>query len=146
MNTILSIALACAVVAILAVATFGKQTLVVLLFVLAIIFGGITQGATQYAPGESGLAKATRDLSAKIVSVEASSPGYMRPLLVVTNRSEQTYRLTMWECSYWLNGAPVHTDSVHVRAVRPGETPARDITTAYRHDRTDCRLTGARED
>lgn len=141
MNTILSIAIACTVVAILAVATFGKQTLVVLLFVLAIIFGGITQGATQFAPGEG--AVATRLLSGKIASVERDkyNATWMQPLLVVSNQSDRTYEVTHWDCIFYLNGAPVTSDTFSVRQVRPGETASRRMTRDYQFDRSDCRLT-----
>lgn len=90
---------------------------------------------------ESREAQAARYLSAKIISVENSSTGNMRPLVVVTNTSDRTFQTTWWACAFYLNGSPVHTDTVFVQNVRPGETPHRTISKAYRFDRSDCRLT-----
>lgn len=88
-------------------------------------------------------ARAWRHLSAKIISVEHGKfdNDYMRPLVVVTNTSDQTYGATWWQCSFYLNGAPIHTDLAIVERVRPGETPQRNITKEYRFDRSECRLT-----
>jgi hypothetical protein len=87
-------------------------------------------------------------LNAKIVRAEAAGGGrlYMYPLVVVSNQSSQTYKVTEWSCGYFLNGEPVHEDTFLVKQVAAnGRTLHKTVTDYHRFSSTECRLISVNE-
>jgi len=88
----------------------------------------------------------TSKLSAKITRIENSGSEYFYPLIVVENKSDQSFSYTNWSCTFYNGDEPVHEDTFSVKNVSPqSKTASKSIThTKSRFDTTSCRLLTAR--
>jgi hypothetical protein len=88
----------------------------------------------------------TSKLSAKITRIENSGSEYFYPLIVVENKSDQSFSYTNWSCTFYNGDEPVHEDTFSVNNVSPQSKTARKSIThsKARFDTTSCRLLTAR--
>jgi hypothetical protein len=87
-------------------------------------------------------------LSAKITRIEDRNGGWGYPLIVVENKSDISYEMTQWSCTFYSADEPVGEDSFHVKQVMANaKTAHRSITRlpSQPFDSTACRLIDARE-